>query len=144
MSDISRENFQNLVKEYLKEAGRGGTKLLADTFLVSTSTIRRWTEGHNLPGEKARVRLAGFLKSALRDRKAELRNPMTNEPTTDEVTSAVMEMYGALVMCDGEQFTSFPDLVKRALDRFNQPRIRTSLARRLYHPELYVKKEEKK
>lgn len=61
-----------------------------------------------------------------------------NEPTPDQITMAILEMINTLILIDGLSDTPFPENVSGAVKRFDRPDIRTSLSRRLYHPERYV------
>ncbi|GEM_PF-5220335 len=61
-----------------------------------------------------------------------------NEPETDVITNAILQMFNTLVLLDGDPETPFPENVKKAVEDFDKPVLRTSFSRRLYHPELYV------
>lgn len=77
-----------------------------------------------------------------KDIRAEVFNEsnLGKEPTTDEIVSAILQMLGALQFVEGPQFTAFPEMVKDALRKFDNPTLRTSLTYRLYRPEWYVEK----
>jgi hypothetical protein len=64
----------------------------------------------------------------------------TKEPSVDKILSALITMHGTLCLIEGEEFSSFPENVKMAIEEFNSPGLRQSLVRRLKHPELYTTK----
>lgn len=68
----------------------------------------------------------------------------TEEPSVTAICSAIITMYGALCLVQGEEFSSFPENVTEAIQMFNSPGLRESLVRRLKHPELYIEKSQPK
>lgn len=60
------------------------------------------------------------------------------EPTADEITNILLRMNGLLILLEGEPDLIFSREVTELILKFNQPELRRSLARRLYHPEEYV------
>lgn len=64
--------------------------------------------------------------------------PTASEPTADEIATAILEMFNTLVLIDGLPETPFTENVRGAIAKFDKPKLRTSLSRRLFHPERYT------
>ena len=62
------------------------------------------------------------------------------EPTANEITVLIMRMNGLLILVDreGESNMPFSEAIREVIDKFNQPELRSSLSRRLFHPEGYI------
>lgn len=60
------------------------------------------------------------------------------EPTPDQICTAVLLMISALKLIKNMPGLPFRKNVEEAITNFDKPELRTSLVERLYHPEKYV------
>ena len=73
----------------------------------------------------------------LNSRGSVMSNTSQNEPTPDQISSAILEMLNTLLLLEDLPDIPFPENVKRAIRGFDTPKLRSSLVSRLYHPERY-------
>lgn len=63
--------------------------------------------------------------------------PATQEPTPDQICTAILLMISTLKLIKNMPGLPFRKNVEEAITNFDEPELRTSLVERLYHPEKY-------